>query len=352
LLKLDGKYSLDISKMIIAHELTHALQDQHMNFENCYNKIPGNDELYAFRSTIEGHATFIEKKIGKQLGIDDFIISLSPLADSGKIVFNSPVLNQMMKSSRGNDPLHSFMTAYTDGEDFINYNFEKGGNTLLWKILEFPPVDSAMIVYPEIYLEKKYDILNYKNILDNIYDFNSINKYWEFYYQNYSMNKLDFRQYLEGFDLSKKKFFFSKISHIQLLLVLNKDKNNAVAEVDFFIMKDQQYAIEMVALLEEVYTNILKTTILQDIQPWTDMHVLKEFENSIEIARQTSATNNVIINGNKTIQLKTKNFILVKDNMLVVISDGVFDFFPYSIEKIATAIFTRYKNAKIKEMQI
>lgn len=144
LLKLDEKYGFDIAKINIAHELTHALQDQYINLTNYYNMIPGSDEEYAFRATIEGHAVFIEKKIRKQLNIDDF----------DKIPIYSPEPNQMIKSKPESTVLYNFFTAYADGENFINYHYDKGGNNLIWDILNSPPVESVMIIYPENYCEK------------------------------------------------------------------------------------------------------------------------------------------------------------------------------------------------------
>ena len=81
-LNIDKKNRMEVFKIIIAHELTHALQDQYLNLWYQRNQFPGKEELDAFSVTIEGHAVFVAKEVGKKIGVDEKIINLFPIMKS------------------------------------------------------------------------------------------------------------------------------------------------------------------------------------------------------------------------------------------------------------------------------
>ena len=83
----------------------------------------------------------------------------------------------------------SLTSIYSQGKKFIDYHYKKGGNRLLWKILENPPIDTSMIVDPKTYSPKQYDYLNYNKILKNLYNYNDHYKDHKFTYENTSLSK-------------------------------------------------------------------------------------------------------------------------------------------------------------------
>lgn len=51
--------ALDMLRPVLAHELVHALQDQHANLDSLISRKRGNDRQTAAQAAIEGHATLV-----------------------------------------------------------------------------------------------------------------------------------------------------------------------------------------------------------------------------------------------------------------------------------------------------
>lgn len=194
---------------------------------------------------------------------------------------------------------------------------------------------------------KKYDLFDYKNIFKNIYDFKKDNKNFNFSYKNYSVNRLDLRIFLENFTPFQKKFFLSEIHHLQFLSVYCND--GIAAQLGFVLLKDQEHSVRIISLMEKMFHNILKAYNCQDIRPWGNMRVVKEFNNLLEVAKHTSGIQTIKTENHKTRGVKQTQTLVAKDDMIVTyIEGGMFDLFSYDIEKIATTIFARYQKAKRK----
>lgn len=64
-------------RAVVAHEITHALQDQHFRLDSLLARDVGNDALMATRAAFEGHATLVmifirmEELLGEPLAFDD-----------------------------------------------------------------------------------------------------------------------------------------------------------------------------------------------------------------------------------------------------------------------------------------
>lgn len=344
LLKLDEKYGMDIVRITIAHELTHALQDQYLNLFNKRSELPGTEEVHAFSATIEGHAVFIEKEIGRQLGIDDFIIDLFPLADSAKMRFDNPKLIQMMTSDI------SWTSIYSQGEKFIAHHYKKGGNRLLWKILENPPIDTSMIVDPKTYSPKLYDYLNYNNILENLYNYNDHYKNHKFTYENISLSKFDLSIMFRNIDFPQKSWIISKVQHYQFFSIYSYD--TLLAQITFILLEDSQYTSQYISLREKfIQHNFQNIDSYINKDSWKDIYINKNCLDSIDFARQTSITLEVIDSSMNKIPKKNIHTVVGKKNMVIIHNDGAFNLTPCDIGNIFSKIFKRYQKAKNKKHQ-
>ena len=344
LLKLDEKYGMDIVRITIAHELTHALQDQYLNLFNKRIELPGTEEVHAFSATIEGHAVFIEKEIGRQLGIDDFIIDLFPLADSAKMRFDNPKLIQMMTSDI------SWTSIYSQGEKFIAHHYKKGGNRLLWKILENPPIDTSMIVDPKTYSPKLYDYLNYNNILENLYNYNDHYKNHKFTYENISLSKFDLSIMFRNIDFPQKSWIISKVQHYQFFSIYSYD--TLLAQITFILLEDSQYTSQYISLREKfIQHNFQNIDSYINKDSWKDIYINKNCLDSIDFARQTSITLEVIDSSMNKIPKKNIHTVVGKKNMVIIHNDGAFNLTPCDIGNIFSKIFKRYQKAKNKKHQ-
>lgn len=142
---------LESEATTLAHELSHALADQHFDLQQFMEDIPSNDdENLAHTAVVEGQASWLmiaydlEKSGKPALPTKDM---LKAVGDSGEeSVADYPVL----KSS----PLYiqqSLLFPYSDGTLFFDEVFKKMGKSAFSTVFKDAPVDSAQIMHPERY---------------------------------------------------------------------------------------------------------------------------------------------------------------------------------------------------------
>lgn len=143
--------SIEAETTTLAHELSHALADQHFNLENFMEETPSNDdENLAHTAVVEGQASWLmiayELKRGGQPPVPTEEM-LKSVADSGETsMADYPVL----KSS----PLYiqqSLLFPYSEGTRFFNAVYRKLGKAAFAEVFTHPPVSSAQIIHPEKY---------------------------------------------------------------------------------------------------------------------------------------------------------------------------------------------------------
>ncbi len=143
--------SIEAETTTLAHELSHALADQHFNLENFMEETPSNDdENLAHTAVVEGQASWLmiayELKRGGQPPVPTEEM-LKSVADSGETsMADYPVL----KSA----PLYiqqSLLFPYSEGTRFFNAVYRKLGKAAFAEVFTHPPVSSAQIIHPERY---------------------------------------------------------------------------------------------------------------------------------------------------------------------------------------------------------
>ncbi len=330
IMDLGYKHGMLIAKMTIAHELTHALQDQHIDLEQKMGKVPGADEWYALASTIEGHAEFIKRSVGRLLGVRYYESD-----EQTDLDFKNPLIKNVVSSES------PYILKYTKGRQFIEYHFEKGGNRLLWQILENPPVDTSMIIHPETYRPLPYDTLNYRAILDNVYDFAKIDKTTQnikFDYHNFSISKFSVRYLFSDLKIPDKNDIISKIEHYQNLSV--KYKAITFARIGFAVLESEKDTLQYIEIEKKFLSQKVKAA-------FSDMHNNFLCKNdSIKIAEQITTFEKIKTRYEQEKLVKTKYAIMAKNNMVVIYRDVALWLDSCEILKIAEKIFTRYESAE------
>jgi hypothetical protein len=154
----------DQQKPVLAHELTHALQDQQVGLEKWElaggkddKPLPDNQE-----EVVEEAQSAREAVLEGQAMIVFLDYSLAPL---GMNVLKAPDVFDAMRSEMGqseDSPLfsaapmylqESLLMPYTFGSDFERYVLEhKGKEAAFEGVLDRPPVDTRQIMEPETYL--------------------------------------------------------------------------------------------------------------------------------------------------------------------------------------------------------
>jgi Putative metallopeptidase family (DUF6782) len=140
----------DTQQMVLAHELTHALQDQNFNLERYMHAVKSDDDAEATRqAVVEGYATaaMFQRMLGST--------SLAVLPSFDTLI--GPLINQQMAEFPvfSKAPFFFRLEAlfpYIQGAGFIEKGLKKEGE---WKNLNAlftsPPTSTKAIYQPDVY---------------------------------------------------------------------------------------------------------------------------------------------------------------------------------------------------------
>ena len=143
--------SVNAETVTLAHELSHALADQHFHLGNFMDDTPSNDdENLAHSAVVEGQASWLMIAYSLQLANRPPVPTpemLASVEDSGKSSMDDfPVLKD--------SPLYiqqSLLFPYVEGVAFFDAVYKKMGKQAFASVFTNPPTDSAQIMHPEKY---------------------------------------------------------------------------------------------------------------------------------------------------------------------------------------------------------
>ena len=143
--------SFESETTTLAHELAHALADQHFDLENFMDEAPtDDDENLAHTAVVEGEASWLMiayelKQAGKPpVPTADMLKSVDDSSEGS--LADYPIL----KSS----PLYiqqSLLFPYTQGTVFFDAVYRKMGEPAFSAVFTDPPVDSSQIIHADRY---------------------------------------------------------------------------------------------------------------------------------------------------------------------------------------------------------
>lgn len=140
----------DTQQMVLAHELTHALQDQNFNLDRYMRAVKNNDDAEAARqAVVEGYATaaMFQRMVGST--------NVALLPSFGTLI--APLVSQQMAEFPvfSKAPFFFRLEAlfpYIQGADFIEKMLKKDGG---WKginaLFTSPPTSTKAIYQPDVY---------------------------------------------------------------------------------------------------------------------------------------------------------------------------------------------------------
>ncbi len=143
--------SLAAETTTLAHELSHALADQHFDLDHFMEEAPANDdENLAHTAVVEGQASWLmiayELKQKGQKPVPT-VEMLNSVGDSSEESMEDyPVLKAT--------PLYiqqSLLFPYSEGTLFFDAVYRKMGKASFSAVFTDPPVDSAQVIHPERY---------------------------------------------------------------------------------------------------------------------------------------------------------------------------------------------------------
>lgn len=242
---LDAEQSLyePIAKLVIAHELTHALQDQIVGLRVNIDNIASHTEMEAFMAAIEGHAVFVEDRVAEQLQFSEAAKKMATMLSSGAIEFDDPafeIINQILMSQ--------FEQIYLGGRDFMAYHAERGGADQLWHILAHPPKSFSQIFAPETYGTEVHETVNLRNTLRGL-DRYFQRRHWPSYMEKMTESQL--RADFALLDTGSRGEIMSRIRGAYKL-VLQASAEGRLGSVSVFVLSDGCFAPTMIAMLEDM----------------------------------------------------------------------------------------------------
>ena len=143
----------DMQRMVLAHELTHALQDQSYDLEKFLKAAREDDDASAAReAVVEGHATaaMIQEMMAPMKL--EVMPSLEPLM--------APIIQQQLEEYPAFTKAPFFfrfqaLFPYIEGIGFMQHGLQAGGWKRLNSLFDDPPHTTKEIFQPEVYFDKQ-----------------------------------------------------------------------------------------------------------------------------------------------------------------------------------------------------
>jgi len=137
-----------VGEMLLAHELTHALQDQNFDLESSLDKAKDDDDrALALKSVAEGDAT-----------IAGFAYAVGRMDDStaDTLADNLKNLPQALRAEAPDTPeglSAPLLFQYSDGVRFVAEAYRRGGWPAVDALYRNPPQSSHQILHPALYFD-------------------------------------------------------------------------------------------------------------------------------------------------------------------------------------------------------
>lgn len=143
-----------VGEMLLAHELTHALQDQHFHIEQMIDKVKDNDDRdLALKAVAEGDAT---------LAGYGYVVGNLDEGSVANIVDRMKDLPKTVAAQSGAAPLGltaPMVFQYADGVRFVAQAYRRGGWAAVNAIYADPPRATLQIMNPDLYFAHRAQLV-------------------------------------------------------------------------------------------------------------------------------------------------------------------------------------------------
>lgn len=161
--QVEQKYRQDVVKLVIAHELAHALNDQHVELTQLEAGLDTQEKSLGFAATIEGFAMFVEGTVAEELKTAEAARQMADAMLAGTIKGLEPFREIISKQESG-----VVSDQYLRGRDFVAWHYRSGGIEQVWRILADPPRETSVIYHPETYASAPKQDVDYAKALDGL----------------------------------------------------------------------------------------------------------------------------------------------------------------------------------------
>ncbi len=149
-----------LQRIVLAHELTHALDDQHFNLDRIdeLDAACRDEAALAYVSLVEGSAEVISGRwAGEHLTASEIAqLQAEQASQAGAQPSVPPFFLQML------------LFPYPNGTEFVTALFEDGGTKALNKAFRNPPLSTEQILHPEKYPDDRPTTVNVPNLASKL----------------------------------------------------------------------------------------------------------------------------------------------------------------------------------------
>ena len=133
------------NQVILAHELTHALEDQHFHLANLPLEAKGNDDrVLAASALVEGDATLVMNR---------YMIGTLSAASIRESLVATVATDVRQLASAPRFLRETLLFPYLRGQEFCQQLYDQGGWAALARAFEHPPASTSLILHPERFLD-------------------------------------------------------------------------------------------------------------------------------------------------------------------------------------------------------
>lgn len=322
------------TKLVIAHELAHAMQDQIVGFRktySCDNSYLGD----VLEAVTEGHSRFVERKIAESLGVKDLDERLETLPHASSSFYQS--LDVVEKYNFDEDVVY-YQLLVKRGREFITWHYNQGGNDQVWKVLSAPPKNLSVISHPETYGQVSVDPINYGAILSGL-EKRFINSNYPV--ENVSRNEIEMRSKFSEMDADTLDKLFAELDHAQKLEVSNL---KTYLGIRLYVFKNPESAQALLRELETSNLLILQrlhfnkaykvTNIVDDDYSWAKADTARKITSTL-IYSDGTKTNDMLV-------------WVLRDNYLVQVGFSNIKSSESQVGEVIKEIFSRLDKANSK----
>ena len=144
------RHDMPADEIVLAHEIAHALQDQHFNLKKLQGDVKLNeDRNFAVTALIEGDATQV---------MESYMVKTLNMWRAVKLLGSALRLATMDNAKLDAAPLfiqEGMMRPYLDGWALVKRLRALGGQAATDRAFKRPPVSSEQVLHPEKYLAQE-----------------------------------------------------------------------------------------------------------------------------------------------------------------------------------------------------
>lgn len=245
---INPKSRKPVIKVMLAHEMTHALQDQELDSTKMTHRAKTPEQAAAIQSVIEGQARFVDKQIAASLNIQ----SIAEAARIAAVFHPNAIIDVADKIGQDQSQRYGHIL-YQAGFDFITWHYKHGGNDEVWQVVANPPLTTSEVTHPEQYGKGNHQAIDYTAVLDGLQNRFGKRK-WSV--ENAPRDEFEMRSKFAAMDPKVYKGFFENVKHVQMLTAQN---GPALVNIRLYIIGDTKLTVDFLSQLMQMDKKKMKS---------------------------------------------------------------------------------------------